>query len=153
MVVDLSVVSGALSSLKAASDIAKGFFGLAVTAESQSQVVELNQMILDAQRQAMDDLEERHALRRKVEELEGELRRVVDDTAIISQMKRRAPFYFQDGDQDPFCTRCVETDRRRVHMIKTIRTEQRYRIWACPACKTEVADMQGVAVVAAGAQS
>jgi cell division protein FtsB len=136
--VDLSAVSTVATSLRTAADLARGFFGLAVTAEAQIQVAQLNQTILDAQRQAMDDLEGRQGLRRRIEELESEIKRLGDRSAAVAKLTRQSPFYVADGDPDPFCPRCVEEFSLAIHMQKAGAKHPSGRhLWRCPRCKAE----------------
>jgi cell division protein FtsB len=133
--VDFSAVSTVATSLRTAADLARGFFGLAVTAEAQIQVAQLNQTILDAQRQAMDDLEERQELRRRVVDLEAEIRSLKDQKAAIAKLTRRGAFYFAPNDQDPLCSRCVEEHSRLIHMIVDSKQPTGIRHWLCPSCQ------------------
>jgi hypothetical protein len=88
-------------------------------------------------------MEEGQELRRRVADLEAEIKRLGDQSAAVAKLTRRPPFYFGDDDQDPFCPRCVERDVRLSHMVKTVRVEGGKRVWNCPSCKTEIAATTG----------
>src|SRR5438105_3789666 len=103
--------------------MASALVELKVSADIQAKVINLNRIILDAQRQSMQAMQEGQELRRRVADLESEIKRLGDQRAAVAKLKRRPPFYFGDDDQDPFCPRCVERDVRLSHIVKTGRLE------------------------------
>ena len=141
--VDISAVSAVATSIRAATDIAKGIFGLAVTAESQQQVVQLQLTLADALRQSVDDREERFALHRRIEELEAAIRLLSDQSAAVAKLRRQSPFYYADRDPDPYCPRCVEEHRRLVHMIVDSKQPTGVRHWLCPSCQIAFWEQRG----------
>jgi hypothetical protein len=64
----------------------------------------------------------------KVEDLQRQL-------ALKAKMTFKQPFYYQDGDDVPFCPSCFEDKTRAVHVIFSFDNEERTQ-WGCPACKT-----------------
>jgi len=100
--------------------------------------------------QKLDDIE----LYRKIVELEGEIieltrekREVEEKLAqiqrsqeIIEKLKFDSPFYTTDEGPELYCARCVEADRRAIHLVNTGDHKLRRRIWECPHCKTRYVD-------------
>ena len=134
---DISSIASALSSLKAAKDIAQSLLELKNAVDIQSRVIELQGAILTAQGKTLDAQAEQFEMQKLVSELETKLKQLSDQKEFVSRLKRQNSFYFADGDPDPFCPRCVEVNWRPVHLVKTTKLEMRLRIWACPECKNE----------------
>lgn len=78
--------------------------------------------------------------------LEARLRQLESNAALVATLRHKAPFYFAEGDATPYCARCVEVERRPVHVVKTTMVSAGKRVWECPSCKTKVADMHGHAI-------
>jgi len=57
----------------------------------------------------MGMMTENKELRENVEELAGKL-------DLKAKMAFRAPFYYQAGDDIPFCQRCFEADNKAIHL-------------------------------------
>ena len=130
-------ISMAIASLGAAKDLAKGFLALKDEISRQQLLIDLQGKILDAQGAALDAQETQRTLLREVEELKSQIDRANDQTAVIATMERDQAFYFRPGDLDPLCPRCIEVDKRLVHVKKSAKVEQRRRVWGCPACRQE----------------
>ena len=73
---DISALAGALSSLKAARDIAEAMIGLRDAAAFQGKMIEFQSKILDTQNKAFGAQEERSALIEKIGELEKQVTRL-----------------------------------------------------------------------------
>jgi hypothetical protein len=58
----------------------------------------------------METLTENKELRDQVADLTAKLE-------LVKKMDFRAPFYYQDGDEVPFCQRCFEHDRKGIHLV------------------------------------
>ncbi len=96
-------------------------------------------------------------LYRKIVELEGEIieltrekRQVEERLAdiqrnqeIIQKLHFDSPFYATEGGAELYCARCVESDRRAVHVVKTGELEMGRRVYLCPQCKSKYGDMRG----------
>lgn len=103
--------------------------------------------------QKLGDIE----LYRKIVELEGEIieltrdkRQLEDRLAdiqrsqeIIQKLRFESPFYVTDREGELYCARCVESDRRAIHVVKTAELEMRRRVYICPHCKSKYVDMRG----------
>jgi len=73
------------------------------TLETQEKIMKLRLAVLSLQ-------EENLALKKRVADLEDEL-------ATSTQMNYKKPFYFKEGDDQPFCPICWEKDNDSVHLI------------------------------------
>ena len=95
-------------------------------------------------------------LYRKIVELEGEiveltrenrelaekLAEVSRSQSIIENLDFDAPFYATPDGSGLYCTRCVEADRRAVHVAKTAELQSGRRVYVCPQCKSKYVDMR-----------
>jgi NADH pyrophosphatase NudC (nudix superfamily) len=70
---DITAISAAISSIKTAADLTKGFFDLKEAAAVQGKIIELQRVILDAQSSAMDGQSEQQKLLDCIRELESKL--------------------------------------------------------------------------------
>jgi Zn finger protein HypA/HybF involved in hydrogenase expression len=70
---DMGSISAAISSLKTAADLAKGFFDLKEAAAVQGKVIELQRVILNAQSSALEGQSDQQKLHDRIRELETEL--------------------------------------------------------------------------------
>lgn len=71
--IDIATISGAISSLQAAGDIAKSMIGLRDAAAIQGKVIELQSVILAAQTSALSAQAEQSALLERIRRLEKEV--------------------------------------------------------------------------------
>jgi len=75
--------------------------------------------------------------------LRDENKKLLETIALRKVMIFRAPFYYQDGDETPFCPACWEGEQRAAHLMR-IHDER----WDCPTCKhryiTEEASVLGL---------
>src|SRR5438067_8029597 len=85
-------IAAAVSSLKGASDIAKGLFSLHTMAEVQSKAIELNQAIIDAQHQIFAANAAQAQLVERVRELEDQIAAMKDWNAQKQRYKLAQPF-------------------------------------------------------------
>jgi hypothetical protein len=86
--------------------------------------IELYKKILQAEDEVRELTREKRGLEERVEELERALK-------LKNAMKFKVPFYYQDGDEVPFCAVCYEKEGRAVHVVKNDEAE-----WYCNVCKT-----------------
>ena len=96
-------------------------------------------------------------LYRKIVELEGEIieltkeKRQLDEKlseitrsqVIIDKLHFDAPFYTNADSSELYCARCIESDRRAIHVAKLGELEMRRRVYLCPQCKSKFTDMRG----------
>ena len=55
------------------------------------------------------------------------------------KMAFKEPFYFQDGDETPYCPSCWETKSFAIHVVFFVDREDA-TYWHCPSCKTAYTD-------------
>ena len=88
--------------------------------ELYRKIIELEGEIIDLTRENRDLVENNR-----------ELRELLD---IKDKLTYRKPFYYQEGDDVPYCPRCWESDRKCVHVIgPDISIEG--PVYRCPGCK------------------
>jgi len=92
------------------------------TIEAQEKIMELRESCVMLQ-------DEAHALKEKVKGLEDALR-------FKGVLQFRAPFYFQEGDDCPYCPRCWEKERNAIHLAPE-KNQTGIRLRGCPECKAE----------------
>ena len=73
MVPDMTLIQGTVTSLKAASDIVKGFLQLKSVSDVQGKVIELQSTILAAQSSALAAHSEQSAMIQRIRDLEEEV--------------------------------------------------------------------------------
>lgn len=73
-----------------------------MTLEAQERIMELREACVELE-------DENHSLKKKVRSLEEAL-------SFKGTLQFRSPFYFQPGDESPFCPRCWEKERTPIHL-------------------------------------
>jgi Zn finger protein HypA/HybF involved in hydrogenase expression len=95
-------------------------------------------------------------LYRKIVDLEGEIieltkeKRQLDEKladitrskVIIDELRFNAPFYTNADNTELYCARCIEVDRRAIHVVKQGELEMRRRVYLCPQCESKFADVR-----------
>lgn len=146
---DITLIQGAVTSLKTAFDIAKGISELKTMTEVQGKVIELQQAILAAQASAMTANAEQYAAAEELRKLHEEL-----DRAKGWQLeKQRYRLYQGDGlggsvvyalrenkklEGEPphyLCANCYEQGRKSILNNSAVPTG--FTHWLCPACKAQ----------------
>lgn len=89
--------------------------------------LELYQRVLNLHSDIIELVEENNRLRDENKEL-------AKTVSLKQTMKVKEPFYFQDGDQTPFCPACWESKDKPVHVIFGYDGQEETR-WDCPSCK------------------
>ena len=90
------------------------------TIEAQEKIMELREACVALQ-------DENHAMRENIKKLEEALR-------FKEQLEFRKPFYYAEGDDQPFCPRCWEKDRHGIHLAPELPRDWAY-FRDCPDCK------------------
>jgi hypothetical protein len=67
-------------------------------------------------------------------ELEEENKELNKSLCLKAKMVWRKPFYYCDGDNDPYCPHCWESDKAAIHLKEIFRNTHSDR-WDCPKCK------------------
>jgi hypothetical protein len=82
-------------------------------------------------------------LQTRVMEVEEQNRELSDTNSQLQQaldlrekMQFKAPFYYQEGDETPFCPSCFESNKHEaVHVLLQYDHSDAFG-WQCPICKT-----------------
>lgn len=88
--------------------------------------IDLVKNVLALQTQAQEMLNENQTLKARVAELDAALN-------FSKTLTFREPFYYAEGDQTPYCSRCWESARKAIHVVLVFR--QQDARWDCPDCK------------------
>jgi hypothetical protein len=123
--VDLSAISGALSSLKAANDIAQAMIGLRDAATFQGKLIEFQAKIIEANNSAFAAHDEGFALLSRIAQLEKQ----VDDVKSWENEKQRSelqelppgvfvlslkPAMANGEPQHRLCAKCYAEDKKSI---------------------------------------
>ena len=88
---------------------------------SQYKNAELNHVILDLQAGMLEILEENRSLKEENETLKKK-------TELTQKMSFKAPFWYVEGDEQPYCPNCKESKDVFVHLVGGAEE------FTCPAC-------------------
>jgi Zn finger protein HypA/HybF involved in hydrogenase expression len=144
---DITLIQGAITGLKTATDIAKGFLDLKSMAEVQGKVIELQAAILSAQSSALAAQSDQAAMADEIRSLKQEISRV----KAWEETKQR--YHLHEPTQGTFvyalkeeykgadpmhwiCTKCYDDGSRSILQLKTVGVEHNH--YACPKCKSEI---------------
>jgi hypothetical protein len=116
-----------LSLLAPAVSTASGIYELIKTIHNP----ELSKKMAELNRQLAEAMNDGANLMNENRELKAQIQRLMDDTQ--HPLTRRNRLYYADGDADPFCPRCYEVERIRVHL--TIPLMAAVNPLKCPNCK------------------
>lgn len=98
--------------------------------------IELYRKVVESEGEVIELTREKRQLEDRVRELEAL-------AALQKEMKFSVPFYFQDGDETPFCPTCWERNRAAVHLFLVFKNAGGTR-WDCYSCKSSyMTDRQG----------
>lgn len=109
---ELSAIASTLTSLKAAADLAIALKGSATSlkdAEIKFKVAELLSNLADAKSSLADTKIEISDLKEEIDRLNRKLNEQ-------EEMVFKKPFYFREGDDQPFCPTCWEKDQKSIHL-------------------------------------
>jgi hypothetical protein len=144
---DITLIQGAISSLKVAGDIAKSLLELKSVSEIQGKVVELQSAILSAQSSALSANAAQSAMVEEIRALKEEVARVKawesqkqrytlqslwDGAAFVYVLKESAK-----GSEPPhrICAHCYEDGKRSILQQGS---ENRFAHLFCPKCGTQL---------------
>jgi len=88
--------------------------------------IELNRRILNLENEVLDLSREKRRADEKIEELERTLK-------LRKELYFFEPFYWNKGDQTPFCPSCWETKTTAVHVTFGHDNDDD-SVWRCPSC-------------------
>jgi hypothetical protein len=109
-------IMGIVENIKDAADLAKKIGD-----------IELYRKIVHLEGEVMELTRDKRQADHKIEELQGKL-------DLQGKMIFKQPFYFQEGDNVPFCPRCFEKDKTAVHLFLEINRTDLQK-WECRECK------------------
>lgn len=94
--------------------------------------IEAKEKIMELRLSALQRDEEIFELKKQLRELTGQL-------AIQKDLVFKPPFYYAEGDDTPFCPRCLEKERLAVHVVSALIQTQRpasltIKALVCPEC-------------------
>ena len=92
--------------------------------------IELYRKIIELEGQINELTRENRALEEQVKELQRQ-------ADVIEKLKWKNPFYFMEGDKTPYCARCIEAEKKPVHVHPKETLAAGERPWVCPKCKTQ----------------
>jgi hypothetical protein len=150
MIPDMTLIQGAVTSLKAAFDITKGMIQLKSDAEIQVRVIELQSAILAAQSSAMAAQSEQSSMIQRVGQLEEEIARMKAWGEQKKRYKLIHPPWGRGGAMvyalkesckgseaaHWICTKCYEDGIRMILQPK--RDANGWILLVCPTCKCEI---------------
>ena len=148
MVPDMTLIQGAITGLKIASDIAKGFIKLKSMAEVQALTIELQSAILAAQSSAFAAHSEQSAMIQRVRDLEEEIAHIKAweeekqryqlitpwDGCHVYALKESCK-----GTEPPhwICANCYQGGRKSPLHNSQKRDNRIFHIIKCPNCTFE----------------
>lgn len=126
-------ITGALASLKAALDIAKGLRTADVSldrADLKLRIADLTEALVEARSALLDAGEEMRALREDLVQA-----RVA--AALRSSLTRRGNVYVSNEDPErALCPRCFDKDRLVMALSAQFGIHKKMGNYQCPQCKT-----------------
>ena len=144
---DMTLIQGAITGLKTASDIVIGLGKLNTLAQVQEKSVELGQVIVAAQSATLSAYADQAAMIEEVRALKEEIVRVKawetqkqrykltplwDGPVVVYALKES----MSEGEPPHWiCTKCYEDGKR---MILQPKSKDTYALLVCPTCKAEI---------------
>lgn len=143
---DMTVVTGALASLRAATEIAKGLVGANTAVEVNKTAIELQGALLNAYGDAVVAQEALTALKDEIRELK---RKLADNEDFAADLKRYAMFSPWTGStvyavkesmclgEPPhyICANCAQQKKKSI--LATITGANGFGLCTCANCKTQ----------------
>jgi Zn finger protein HypA/HybF involved in hydrogenase expression len=143
---DISSIAGAVGAIKGAADIAKGLLSIHTTTEIQAKVIELNQVLIDAQHQIFAANTAQSAMVERVRQLEGQIAAMENWNAEKQRYQLASPHTgamvqalkkaMSNGEIAHYlCANCFQRGRKSVLSIGN--DKDRWTFWGCPECKSK----------------
>lgn len=144
---DLTVIGGAISGLKTATDIAKGLVNVNTAVEVNAKAIELQRALLSAYADAVSAKETQSALQEEVRELKRQLASNEQFAADMKRYKLNTPWpgsivYALDATMsngEPahyLCANCYQSKKKSI--LQATRLESGWLAMACPNCRATV---------------
>jgi len=145
---DMTTITGTITSLRFAADIAKSFLNLRSLTEIQGKVIELQSAILSAQSSAMEANAEQVAMAKEIRSLKSQIEAMKGWQDEATRYKLVEPW--SNGSlvyalremakkSDPahyLCTRCYSDGHKSI--LNPTEDGKGWCICRCPQCKSEV---------------
>lgn len=143
---DIASIGAAVTSLRAAGDIAKGLISLKTMAEVQSKAIELNEKIIDAQHRIFEANSAQTALVERVRELEGQIADMKNWDAQKERYQLVTPYTgipvyalkkaMSNGEAAHYlCANCFQNGKRAF--LQHGMTKDGWVTIVCSACRSE----------------
>jgi hypothetical protein len=104
------------------------------SAVHEIQNLDLYRRVLDLNAGIMDLVDENRKLHAEIEDLQKKLQ-------LREKMTFKEPFYFQDGDNTPFCPACWECKASAIH-LHVANDSAAATLWHCAVCKSNFTVMK-----------
>lgn len=134
--VDMSMVSAALTSIKTAADVAK----LIKDGEKQLDQAEFRLKLADLIGNLADARIEIASITELLAAKDTEIRRLQAQLELKDNLIWEEPFYWKitDGQRDgPFCQQCFDASNK---LIRCVNKGYQQGVWHCHTCKSVVTD-------------
>jgi len=89
--------------------------------------MDLDRKILDLQGEIINLTNEKR-------DLEDENRKLKEKLSLRKKMTYKKPYWFQEGDEVPFCPLCYERDGKPIHLQGPYHSEYGQSPYFCPSC-------------------
>jgi hypothetical protein len=143
-----------IKALKSAMDVAKEIKGLNDTAAIHAKIIEMQNLIMEAQASAIDAREDHAAQVKRVRDLEEEMARMKAWEAEKQRYELKAPWLgatlyalkpaMYDGEPPHWlCVNCYNQGKKRV--LQICQHTPAKNIWACPDCDGRIIVSSGIA--------
>jgi ribosomal protein L29 len=145
---DITLIQGAISGLKLASDIARGLLELKSISEVQGKVIELQSASLSAQSSALAANSDQFAMVEEIRTLKEEIARIKAwetekkrYTLITPWHSGGVAYALKESmkESEPphlICTKCYED--RRKSILNPVTLNSGFMSFACPVCKSQI---------------
>ncbi|HEX7687579.1 MAG TPA: hypothetical protein VF453_07725 [Burkholderiaceae bacterium] len=145
---DMTLIQGTITGLKAAADLAKGIMDLKTMAEVQGRVIELQAAILHAQSSALSANADQAQMAEEIRQLKAQLEKARGweterQRYALQPIRGGGVLYALKSDQarsgEPahyLCTNCYEQGRKSI--VSLAADKDGWTAWTCPVCKSRV---------------
>lgn len=152
---DITALMGLLQTFAAANDTLKALVGMRVTAGVQAKIIELNNLILTAQSQALVAQSENAALLARIGHLEKEIVDAKGKSASfegyhLTQVSPGAFAYAIEADRERaepahwLCQTCYSDGHRSILQLDSTFSIGRHDLFVCPRCDADMEVEKGV---------
>jgi hypothetical protein len=144
---DLSVIGGAISGLKTATDIAKGLVNINTTVEVNAKALELQRALFSAYGDALSAKETQTSLQDEIRELKRQLSHNEEFVADMKRYKLDTPWpgsivyalkeSMSNGEPPHYlCANCYQNKKKSILQVSP--SIERFTTFVCPTCRAAV---------------